>query len=167
MLCSAVMILKQLRLKEIAYFGLTESDKTFKLRKPGLYSVSLDNFTSDYKLGNLQAYLEEPFGVKNSLKENKIRLSHIRNRTVATEQWNFLAKDNGDYTLHLPNLQEYLQDNPKLISRKIFNQKEIETIKLKISIRQSVSLTYRVLSMMIMGFSLFSLIIAIFFVINN
>lgn len=165
-LWSLFMLLKQLQLREIAYFDLIENPKSFNIAKTGIYSVSIVGINPDFNLKNLQASLKSLNGVETLLSKNKIRFAYLRKGTLAVEQWKFITNETGKYELYYPNLNQYLAENPKLISKKLFSNRQIETKSLKIAIKQSVPLAYRLFSLLGLFFGISGLSLGVFFAMN-
>ena len=86
---SIKLFIKQFKLKEIAYFELTEKDKTFKIKDPGLHSICIVGLSSGFSVYNLKASIIAPNGKETILKTNKIRNGSLRKQTRTIEQWCF------------------------------------------------------------------------------
>ncbi|TXD81295.1 hypothetical protein ESY86_17400 [Subsaximicrobium wynnwilliamsii] len=70
----------------------------------------------------------------------------MRKRVKTFEVWTFKANHSGTYKLNLKNLEEFLEANPFLKSKKPFSNRKTETKKLKILIKQSISTKDRLIS---------------------
>ena len=154
------LLIKELKLKEVAEFDLIDQTKSIDINKTGLYSINFIGIGHKYKFRANKAFdlsIIQPNG-KNLKKINpNVNYHFIRKGKICIEIWRFDVIQKGIHRIEFIGLSEFIKKNPFIKSDEFLIKRKFETSKLKVLVKESVPGTNRFLMIlsMVIGINAF------------
>ncbi len=142
---SIIILYKMSRTKKIVEFPLDSETRSLELNATGLFSICILGAGFTHNRGSFSAELKTENGRLIKLNQDLYGYRFRQKGVIGLEYYHFKINETGKHTLVFKNLKDLSAKKSMLYSKRIF-QKEIDSKFLKIIVKETVTTTNRMFS---------------------